>query len=252
TMKKIILSVSFFIIAIVVNAQSPAFEWAKNMGGYNGSAHGKSVTTDLSGNIYTAGDFTGRVDFDPGAGTFDLIEAGINGKDIFISKSDASGNLIWAKRIGGAADNDQVWSIKVDGSGNVYITGHFAGTVDFDPGPGIFNLVTPDNFYTEMYILKLDASGNFIWAKQIGGSSFVIGRSIALDATGNVFATGYFYGTPDFDPGIGTFNLTSAGNEDIFIEKLDASGNFIWAKQMSGSLHEYGYSITLDVSQNIF
>jgi len=187
------------------------------------------------------------VDFDPGSGTFNLTSAGE--ADIFISKLDSSGNFVWAKQLGGTSI-DIGYSIAVDVSGNVYTTGFFYGTADFDPGPGTFNLTSAG--YFNIFISKLDASGNFVWAKKLGGPSNNRGNSIAVDASGNVYTTGYFRGTVDFDPGSGTFNLTSAGNSDIFISKLDASGNFAWAKKLGGTSIDIGYSIAVDVSGNVY
>ena len=86
------------------------------------------------------------------------------------------------------------------------------------------------------------------WAKGMGGTSNDYGRSIALDASGNVYTAGYFYGTADFDPGAEIYNLTSAGSADIFISKSDASGNFVWARDMGGVSDDEGYSIALDSS----
>src|SRR6185436_19324206 len=176
-MKKIILLINCLGLSTLINAQSPSFEWAKNIGGYYGYANGLAVKV-ISNTIYTCGKFKGRVDFDPGAGTFYLTSAG--NEDIFISQSDASGNLLWAKSIGGPA-NDVAYSIVADASGNVYITGSFSLTADFDPGPGVFNLTASGN--TDIFISKLDASGNFTWAKQMGGTGVDIGRSIDLDAS---------------------------------------------------------------------
>jgi len=139
--------------------------------------------------------------------------------------------LDWAKSMGGTNLEESV-SIAVDDSGNIYTTGYFQGTTDFDPGLGTFNLTSAG--VQDIFISKLDASGNFVWAKSIGEISTDIGYSIAIDVSGNVYTAGYFYGTADFDPGAGTFNLTSAGGQDIFISKLDASGNFVWAKSMGG------------------
>ena len=104
--------------------------------------------------------------------------------------------------------------------------------MDFDPGAGTFNL-TASNVYNDIFISKLDASGNFVWAKSIGGSNEDRGYSIATDASGNVYISGQFSGTVDFDPGAGIFELTSELSSDTFILKLDASGNFVWAKTMN-------------------
>ena len=142
----------------------------------------------------------------------------------------------WAKQISGL-DIVHPQSIAIDGSGNVYSYGWFKQTADFDPGPGVFNLtafVSLTMYATDAYIQKLDANGNLIWAKQMGGPFNELGWSIAIDGSGNVYSTGQFYGTVDFDSGAGVFNLTSAGGSDIYIQKLDANGNFIWATSFGG------------------
>jgi hypothetical protein len=222
------------------------FIWAKRMGATSVDV-GFGLTTDGLGNIYTTGYFQGTVDFDPGAGVFNLISGG--SYDIFIQKLDASGNFIWAKSMGGVT-MDQGWSITIDVSGNVCTTGYFSGTVDFDPGAAVFNLVSAS---TDIFIQKLDAAGNFIWAKRIGAASTVhYSQSISTDASGNIFTAGYFQGTVDFDPGAGVFNLTTVGSNDIFIQKLDANGNFIWAKSMGTPSDDRGFSLRTDASGNVF
>ena len=222
------------------------FLWAKGIGGTSDD-YGKSITTDESGNVYTTGYFQGTADFDPGLGTFNLTSAG--GEDIFISKLNSSGDFLWTKRLGGTSD-DASSSITTDGSGNVYTTGSFYETVDFDPGSSTFNLTSAG--YGDIFISKLNSSGNFLWAKSMGGTSTGIGNSIITDASGNVYTTGYFVGTGDFDPSSSTFNLTSAGNTDIFISKLNSSGDFLWAKGVGGNGSDYGRSITIDVSGNVY
>ena len=222
------------------------FVWAKTIGGTSGD-FGKSISVDTSGNVYIIGDFQGTVDFDPGPGTFNLTSTGDS--DIFMIKLDSSGNLVSAVAIGGIS-GDYGGSIAVDSSGNVYVSGGFQGTVDFDPGPGTYNLTSAGN--TDIFINKLDSSGNFSWASALGGSSWEFVNGISVDLSGNVHATGTFQSTADFDPGPGTFNLTSAGSDDIFINKLDSSGNFLWAKRIGGTLLDYGSDIKVDSSGNVY
>ncbi|MCH2046242.1 MAG: SBBP repeat-containing protein, partial [Saprospiraceae bacterium] len=136
-----------------------------------------------------------------------------------------------------------------------YTTGAFAETmasdpIDFDPGAGTTNLSPVGS--SDIFIQKLDASGNFLWAKSFGGSSSDQGNSIAVDAAGNVYTTGSFEDTVDFDPGAGTTNLSAIGGSDIFIQKLDASGNFLWAKSFGGSSSDWGSSIAVDASENVY
>jgi hypothetical protein len=89
-------------------------------------------------------------------------------------------------------------------------------------------------------------------AKSMGGINFDEGHAVATDALGNVYTTGRFYGTADFDPSDGSFYLTSAGSANIFISKLDASGNFVWAKSMEGLESDFGFSIATDTFGNVY
>ena len=222
--------------------------WAKSMGGVDDD-RGMSITNDFSGNVYTTGNFVGTVDFDPGPGTLNLISVS-NNKDIFIQKLDPNGNLIWAEQIGGG-NYDKGYSITTDNSGNVFTTGYFKGTVDFDPGPNNLYITSVSNTY-DIFIQKLDPNSNLVWAKSIGGTVDEQSLSITCDPSDNVYTTGYFEGTVDFDPGLDTFNLTSVGNSDIFIQKLDLNGNLVCAKSMGGTNDSRGTSITIDTSGNVY
>ncbi|MEA3496366.1 MAG: SBBP repeat-containing protein, partial [Bacteroidota bacterium] len=220
--------------------------WVKKMGGTSND-YGSSITTDATGNVYTIGTFRYIVDFDPGDGTTNLISAGYS--DIFIQKLDSAGNFLWAKQMGGTS-HDYGSSITTDATGNVYTTGYFSGTADFDPGTGTTNLTSAGR--DDIFIQKLDPAGNLLWVKKMGGTSHDDGYSITTDVAGNVYTTGSFIGTADFDPGAGTTNLTSAGYYDIFIQKLDSAGNLLWAKQMGGTDYDVGHSITTDATGNVY
>jgi hypothetical protein len=245
-------SILFFAIAICASinlfAQTPVLEWARQMGG-GGNEKGNSLTLDASGNVYTTGSFYDTVDFDPGPGIYTLISAGET--DIFISKLDASGNFVWAKKFGGTSVDVGNYII-TDAAKNIYFTGYFRDTADFDPGIDTFNLASYGNGNgVDAFISKLDSNGNFIWAKRLGGTDHDRGHSILLDAQANLIITGSFKQMTDFDPGPGVFNLFGA-NMDIFVWKLDSSGNFIWAKRMGGNYADDGVAIASDNSGNIF
>lgn len=214
-----------------------------------GSGH--SIQIDNNSSIYLTGIFSFTVDFDPGSGTFNLTsDGGSNDSDIFAVKLDLNGNFIWAKSFG-ASNSDIGNDIATDNSGNVYVTGSFRDTVDFNPSPSETNELT-SVANTDAFILKLDQSGNYVWAKSFGGSSSDTGNSIALDSNGDVYTTGRFLSTVDFDPDQSTvFNLTSNGSGDIFIHKLDAIGNFMYVKQIGGSGSESVNSIDVDSNFNI-
>ncbi|MBD98920.1 MAG: hypothetical protein CMO34_03675 [Verrucomicrobia bacterium] len=151
----------------------------------------------------------------------------------------------------GGTNDDLGSSIAVDGLGNVYTTGRFKGTADFDPGAGTQNLIS-FGASDDVFISKLDAAGNFVWAKSMGSSSYDEGNSIALDNNGYVYTTGAFNDTVDFDPGTGTYNLSSTGSSDIFISTLDTAGNFVSALKIGGRSHDVGSAIAVDSAQNIY
>ncbi len=229
------------------------FVWAKRIGGIGTSytqVFGNGIALDNSGNLYITGEFVGTIDFDPSAVVYNLVST-VN-RDIFICKIDANGNFVWAKAMAGfkgCACDDAGSSVAVDGSGNVYTTGFLRVTADFDPGPGTFN-VSPSSG-GGVFVSKLDTNGDFVWAKGLGGNGSQ-GIDISLDAAGNVYTTGYAYGTSDFDPGAGTFNLISAGSIDFFVSKLDNNGNFAWAKSFGNIAGDLGQGIDVDDFGNVY
>ncbi|MEO8150979.1 MAG: SBBP repeat-containing protein [Bacteroidia bacterium] len=226
------------------------FIWAKAIGDSSGNgSYSKSIAIDGGGNVYTTGIFNGTVDFDPSAGTYYLPTVSSFDESIFISKLDSNGNFIWAKGLGGTNVWAQGISIAVDVNENAYTTGGFDGTVDFDPGPGVYSIFGPG----DIFISKLDPGGNFVWAKTMGHFYNDAGYSIKIDDNGNVYTTGVFQDTVDFDPGPGIYNLwTLLSGDDIFISKLDSNGSFVWAKSIGSSGADWGYSLALDAAENVF
>ncbi len=221
------------------------FLWAKGMGG-DFEETALSIAIDANGAVYTTGTFQDYGDFDPGSQGFNIGSAGLD--DIFISKLDASGNFVFAKRIGGVG-YDYANSITIKNSA-VYITGTFQYTVDFDPSANTSNITSAGEF--DIHITKLDTSGNFVWARAMGGLYTDGGNSISLDAAENVYTTGLYQDDADFDPSTKTYILKSQGGTEIFISKLDSGGNFVWAKRMGGTSDEQGLSIIADDSGNTY
>jgi len=244
-MKMNVMAAVFTLLTFPVYAQT--FQWAKSTGGAQ-KDEGISIVADLAGNTYSTGSYRGAVDFDPGAGTALLTAVGDN--DIFIRKLDRDGNFIWAKTIGSTLYDVGI-DIAIDAAGNVYTTGAYSGAADFDPGAGTTTLTPAGS--RDIFIVKLDVNGNFMFAKSMGGSSPDAGNSITVDNSGNIYTTGYYSGTADFDPGAGLYEFSSLkAGEDIFVLKLNAAGDFAWARTAGGGLPDQGTAIALDVAGNSF
>ncbi len=150
-----------------------------------------------------------------------------------------------------------------DLSGNFYLTGTFADTVDFDPGPAVYNLSTKTPSTQNQFVTKLSPDGNLIWADNIGNNSVSGGQifpnAIAVGTDGSVYTTGYFNGTVDFDPGPGVANFTttalSPGN--VFVSKLNPGGTYAWTKVFIGTNsvnanQDNGYAIAVDGANNVY
>jgi hypothetical protein len=158
----------------------------------------------------------------------------------------------WAKTIGGKLKEDGN-AIAIDRFGNIYITGNFNDSVDFDPGVGVHRLIAKSRNKSDVFITKLDASGNFVWAKNIHASIVAggRGRSMTVDPNGNVYITGSFKGLVDFDPDTSVFELNSR-ETNAFVLKLDSSGRFVWAGKLGDVDYlTTPYSIALDASGNV-
>jgi hypothetical protein len=208
-----------------------SFLWAQEITG-TGSSNANGLSLDASGAVFLTGQYAGTVDLDPGAGTYSVVSAGAD--DLFALKLSTAGSFSWAASMGGPLNNYGT-AIKVDASGNCYITGASSGSGDFDPGTSSYSLTASSA--ADIIIIKLNASAGFVWAKNIGCPSgglqqITKGTAIDVDAMGNVFTTGSIGGnsSPDFDPGTGSYLVSVAsGSFCTFISELDASGNFVWA-----------------------
>ncbi len=218
--------------------------WAKDIGG-SGESSAQNLFVDAAGSIYITGGFFGTSDFNIGTGVFNLT--GTSAKDAFYAKYNSAGDFVWAVSVGGAGDQTGL-GITADKSGNVYATGYFVGTVDFNPGSGVFNLTSSNGFFNA-YLLKLNSDGVFAWANNIGGSADDIGFSLALDTQQNIYAAGYFNGTASF--GTGNF-LTSAGSTDIFIAVYKPSGTLLTSMREGGATDDWASSIAVDAKGFIY
>lgn len=236
----------------LLSSQTLFLSWADQFGG-TGYDYVTNICTDNGGNVYSTGVFRNTVDFDPGSGTSNLTAAGA--QDVFVSKVDQNGQLVWAVKVGGSGI-DLGNEIAFDAAGNVFVAGSFEGTVDFDPGAGTANLTSQTA--ASSFILKLNASGTYAWAKTIGSNLGTSAEGLTVSAGGVVHVGGNFAGTADLDPGAGTTTAITTGNIDVYLVELDSSGDFNWgidfgssgldgcaalAEDANGSIYMTGYFV---------
>lgn len=235
------------------------FVWAKDFGG-RGTAAGLGVALDTTGNVYTAGYFKGSADFDPatGAGHSVKLTSGPSGA-AFVSKLDKDGNFVWAKQMRGSIADDmaRAQDIAVDSSGNVFVTGFFAGIVDFDPGKGTSFLRSTgegtDLNERDIFVTKLDTTGKLVWARRMGGKGVDKGTGIGVDAAGNLYVSGFFTARADLDPGAATNFIASHGGSDAFLTKLNSEGSSVWVKTFGASQDDQAEGhIAFDALNNVY
>jgi hypothetical protein len=210
--------------------------------GSAGQEYGKCACRAPDGSILIGMLFQNTIDFDPGANTATLGTP--PGIDCAVVKYDPSGAVKWAKHISGPSTGPSSGVViaphgmTTDAEGNVIVIGYFGlsgsatqATVDFDPGPGVANLTNTGGW--DPFIWKLDANGNFLWARTFGSTTPNTATDercwdVAVDADGNIFVSGFITGTYDLDAGASVASFTSAGEKDAFFVKYDGSGNYFW------------------------
>lgn len=232
-----------------------SFVWAKQIGGY-GSAYGIKLSAGKNGGVLVTGNFSGSNDFNPDSADVDSLTGGQS--DLFYLYLGANGDFHGVTHIAGIGDGRaQIFALATDTSGNIYSMGTFRNTVDFKDGPDTFNLTTVGQYNDDIFLLKLDSAGRFLWVNQLGGpydglTGFEAGNGIAVSSHGEIYVTGKYYGTADFDPDSGTVTETAVAGSDVFIAKYDTGGTFISVWSVGGFSLEVGNAIVCDTADNIY
>jgi len=222
---------------IVKLSSAGSFIWARHIIGDNDNRI-NTVAVDNNDNIFIGGFFSGALDFDQ-FNTGTAVETTTTGQDIFIAQYNSSGMHNWSTSLQGAGNN-QVNRLSVNRNGNLFVTGQFENTLDFDPGAGAANETATA---LESYVLSLDNSGVFNWVQRIGGAGSDLGLGITNGPEGAVYATGYFNNTADFD---GTTTMNSLGNNTIYIAKYLENGTLEWTERLGGTGNDFGFNIYVD------
>jgi hypothetical protein len=243
-MKTKLLSLLFALcISFTTTAQAPGWLWAQNAPTITTDFANQSpgrITIDTGGNLIVTGT-TEQQSITFGNTTITTTAGYVGSSDIFIVKYDASGNILWAKCMGGVA-YEQINSVCTDANGNILLTGYF------NSPSMVVGSTTLTN--TGLFIAKLDASGNVLWAQSAGGNGGGKGMSVSTDASGNVFTTGWFAGPALV---LGSSTLTASINSaHIYVAKYDVSGNVLWTKSVDGNIDDIHLNIKADLNGNVF
>jgi hypothetical protein len=221
--------------------------WTKTWGNPgDGWCYGIKII-NLNDENYIIGQFADTVDFDPGPES--EIRTAVGLYDIFLSKFDASGNFIWVNTWGGLK-NDWGRGFTYDSDNALYVTGSFHDLVDFDPSNS--EDLHSSNGITDVFVTKFTSDGEWIWSVTWGGILDDDGWDITATQSENIFVTGCFNDSVDFNPNEGVDLHTSNGEADIFVSNLILDSNYKWAKTMGGIQTDIGFSITCDNSDNFY
>lgn len=247
-MKKYYAIILLMVISMTAAAQVPVLDWADQIS-VNGTGNSSDMITDANGNVYVVGTVESLTDFDPGPGVYNNYWYS-GASTIYIQKLDVNGNMLWTRfmETDGACSAE---SIALDMNGNIYVTGGFSNSLAMYNGPVPYGVSPVGD--RDVFVLKLDSGANILWLESMGGSQYEEGVDIAVDSLENVYITGFFEGTADFDPDYNDIlELTSNGGVDIFIEKLDINGDLVWVKQIGGGLWDLGTSISVSPAGDVY
>ncbi len=239
-----------FSLEILEHRIAPSFGYAVVATGAEGggSSQGNAAAADNAGDTFVTGYFQGTQVF----GSITLTAQG--NQDAFVAEYNSSGTIQWVDDLGSGGTTVVGNAIAVSGSGNVYITGSFSGTIDF---PNSSEALTSSNggSDTNAFVAELGASGQYVDAADLGAGAQTVGTGIAVDGSGNVYTTGYFSGTGVFDGGAGIYTLTSSnGGSDTnaYVSELNAGFQYVYAVDIGAGVQTEAAGIAIDGSGNVY
>ncbi|MCB0781853.1 MAG: hypothetical protein KDC03_20395, partial [Flavobacteriales bacterium] len=240
------LSFALVLLVICSSVNAQVLDWATPLGTAQQEI-AYDVAVDPEGSVITVGTFTVAVDLDPGPGVFTVTPNGSS--DIFIRKQDIAGNFLWGGSLGGN-NADVAHSVSTDGNGNIVVTGRVGGSLDMDIGPGVQQVSTLNTTY-DVFVMKLSSSGALLWAHVFGSLNNDAGHAVAIGPGGVIVTTGILGASGDMDPGAGVANEGGNGMDDVFVQALDASGNYLWSATVGGTLNDQGLDLDVDGNGNV-
>lgn len=209
----------------------------------------RAIALDSVGNVYVTGDYS--LTIEPNTGSTASILSSSGGNEIYLAKFDNDGNFFWAISLGGAG-SEISYDIGIDKNENVVLLGLFSGTANFN-FYGSTNLTSGGN--SDLFIAGYSPAGNYRWAKAINNNNIGVGGStskMSLDELSNIYISGSYAGTADFDPSFSTSTLTANGVFDGFLAKYSVNGDYIWAKSIAGNGRTSVASVCVEDSNGVY
>jgi WD40 repeat protein len=206
-----------------------------------------SIALGPDGSVYVVGNGSHRIE-----GQIDLARDAAPRADklnAYVARYSAAGSRLWVRSLPGS-ESIRANSVAVDSAGSVYSTGVFEGSIEFNARPGASPLHSAGA--TDIFVLKLDRDGNFVWARSMGGPSHDRGSSLTVDEAGFVYLTGHFSDSANFDPGVADTKLTSAGDVDSFVARISPEGQLDWVRQLGGAGEDCGLDVAVDRIGNVY
>ena len=233
-MKKFAILFVLILTMLSLAAQSMDWQWVSSHGNWDYDV-ANDVVVDHLGNIYATGAFNATVQF----GSTELPSAG--GSDIFVTKHDSSGNLLWAVR-GGDSSDDSGTGIAVDSNGNVFIQGTYRNST-------IIGSTSLSGYGgTDIFAAKLNSDGEWLWAIGAGSNYWDTAATIDVDSSGNA----YVVGEAGPNSAFGSLTMTSNGYYDIYVAKISSDGAWLWVSNAGGANWDYGRDIAVASNGDIY
>ena len=235
------LTSQFVVTAFILKLDTDGnFLWVRQFGGSAGVSEGLEVVTDSNDDLIVGGYFTADCDFNPSGGG--LVYNSAAGRDGYIAKLTSSGGFLWARHVAGDNDN-RVNTVALDNNDNIFFGGFFSGQLDFDQfNPG--TQTESSGSGPDIFVASYDNNGMHNWSTSIVGTGNNQVNRLSVNRNGNVFLTGQFENTLDFDPGTGVSNETSSGALDSYILSLDNTGAFNWVQPIGGGTNDLGLGVS--------
>ena len=229
-------------LGYVARAQ-PGIEWVKSISGNDYNA-GSDIAIDATGHVFIAGVYRDQIYYDNNP---EFLKSNRGKTDISIAKTDAQGNLLWMRTLGGPGD-DRVFRIAVDAEGNVLITGTFEKEMVFD---GSNEHVLESAGKSDMFLAKYGSDGVLHWSVSAGGEYTDQGIGLTCDDRGNVYVSGFFQETASWDVQA-TQQIQSVGQQDLYVARYTKGGELDWVSTLGGDKRDVATGVAVNEAGQIY